>query len=125
MPSNEIVGCHIHKLVPSFLFYIYIFLKVGSCSQVLGTIHITLEYLSNEAKATSLGSKAVALEAENSKLKKDLIIAMDEINTCKEKAKVLSDDLRVEKQLTLEKDEQLLAVKEKIKTIVAKFVEAF
>ncbi|KAL0010419.1 hypothetical protein SO802_005527 [Lithocarpus litseifolius] len=69
--------------------------------------------------------KVVALEAENSKLRKDLIAAMDEANTNKEKAKVLSDDLRDERQLTLEKDEQLLAAKEKIKTIVAKSVEAF
>ena len=52
-----------------------------------------------------------ALEAENSKLKRDLIAAMDEANVVKEKAKVLSDDLRAEKQLTLEKDEQLLAAK--------------
>jgi len=42
-------------------------------------------------------SRVEALEAENSKLKKDLIAAMDEANTVKEKAKVLSDDLRVER----------------------------
>ena len=42
---------------------------------------------------------------ELSKLRKDLIVAMDETNTAKEKARVLSDDLRVERQLTLEKDE--------------------
>ena len=70
-------------------------------------------------------SRMEALEAENSKLKKDLIIAMDEANTVKEKAKALRDDLRAEQQLTLENDEQLLAVKEKIKTIAAKAVEAF
>ena len=46
-----------------------------------------------------------ALEAKNSKLKKDLIVAMDEANTVKEKVKGLSDKQRVEKQLTLEKDE--------------------
>ena len=66
-----------------------------------------------------------ALEAENSKLKKDLIVAMDEANTLKEKVKTLSDDLRVEKQLTLEKEEHLLAAKEKLKTIAAKAIEAF
>ena len=66
-----------------------------------------------------------ALEAENSKLKKDLIVAMDEANTFKWKVKTLSDDLRAEWQLTLEKEEQLLAVKEKLKTIAAKAVEAF
>ena len=56
-----------------------------------------------------------ALEAKNSKLK-DLIVAIDEANTSKEKSKTLSDDLRAKQQLTLEKDEQLLA---------AKVVEAF
>ena len=50
---------------------------------------------------------------------------MDEANTTKEKAKVLADNLRAKRQLTLEKDEQLQAAKEKIKTIVAKAIEAF
>nr|XP_023884771.1 uncharacterized protein LOC111996965 [Quercus suber] len=89
VPSNEIVGRHIHKLV-----------------QVLGeTIHITLEYLSQEAKAISAGSKLQGLEAENSKLKKDLILAMDKADTAKKKVRVLSNDLRAERQLTLKKDE--------------------
>ena len=65
------------------------------------------------------------MEAENSKLKKDLISTMDETNTIKKKVKVLGDDLKVKRQLTLEKDEQLQAVKEKIKTVAAKAVEAF
>ena len=58
-------------------------------------------------------------------MKKDLIVAMDEANTVNEKAKVLGDDLRVERQLTLEKDEQLQAAKEKIKTVATKAIEAF
>ena len=66
-----------------------------------------------------------ALEVENSKVKKDFISTMDEANTIKEKVKVLGDDLRAERQLTLEKDEQLQAAKEKIKTVVAKVVKAF
>ena len=70
-------------------------------------------------------SRMEVLEVENSKLKRGLIVAMDEANAIKEKAKTLSDDLRAEWQLTLEKDEQLLAAKEKLKTIVAKAVEAF
>ena len=69
------------------------------------TIDITLEYLGREAKATLVGSKVEALEAENSKLRKELISAMDETDTTKEKVKVLVDDLRAERQLTLEKDE--------------------
>ena len=84
-----------------------------------------MEYLSYEAKAASVGSRVETLEAKKSKLRKDLIAAMDEANTAKEKAKVLSDDLRAKWQLTLEKDKQLLAAKGKIKTIVAKSVKAF
>ena len=37
----------------------------------------------------------------------------------------MSDDLRAKRQLTLEKDEQLLGVKESLKTIAARSVEAF
>ena len=69
------------------------------------SLHITSEYLTQEAKVAFAMSRVEALEAENSKLKKDLIIAMDKANTIKEKVKGLSDELKVEKQLTLEKDE--------------------
>ena len=69
------------------------------------TIHITSKYLSQEVKATSARSKVQVLETENSMLRKDLISAMDKANTSKEKVKVLSDDLRAERQLTLKKDE--------------------
>ena len=82
-------------------------IKSSSSFQVLGeSLHITSEYLTQEAKVTSAMSKVEAPEAENSKLK-DLIAAMDEANTVKEKAKVLGDNLKVERQLTVEKDEQL------------------
>ena len=67
----------------------------------------------------------MTLEADNSKLKKDLIAAMNEANLAKEKVKTLTDELRTEWQLTLEKDEKLVAAKEKIKGIVAKAVEGF
>ena len=50
---------------------------------------------------------------------------MGEANTLKEKVKALSDDLRAKRQLTLEKDEQLLGIKESLKTITARSVEAF
>ena len=39
-------------------------------------------------------SRSSYTKTENSKLKKDLIVVMDEANTFKEKAKVLGDDLR-------------------------------
>ena len=73
----------------------------------------------------SLTSKMEAMEAETSKLKQSLIDSMGEANTLKEKVKALSDDLRVERQLTLEKDEQLFGVKESLKTIAATYIEAF
>ena len=50
---------------------------------------------------------------------------MNEANLVKEKLKTLTDELRAERQLTLEKDEQLAAAKEKIKGIIAKAVEGF
>ena len=66
-----------------------------------------------------------ALEKENSTLKKDLIESMDEAVTLKEKVKALDSDLRVERQLSSEKDDQLQVAKEKLKTIAARSVEAF
>ena len=89
------------------------------------SLHITTKYLTQEAKAASLTSKMEAMEAETSKLKQSLIESMGKANTLKEKVKALRDDLRVEHQLTLEKDEQLLGVKESLKTIAARSVEAF
>ena len=50
---------------------------------------------------------------------------MGEATTLKEKVKTMSDNLRAECQLTLEKDEQLLGAKEKLKTIAARSVKAF
>ena len=89
------------------------------------SLHITSKYLTQEAKVASLTSKMEAMEAETSTLKQNLIDSMGEMTTLKEKVKALSDNLRAERQLTLEKDEQLLGAKEKLKTIAAKFVEAF
>ena len=89
------------------------------------SLHITSKYLTQEAKVVSLTFRIEALEAENSTLKKKLIDSMDEATTSKAKVKTLNDDLRAECQLTLEKDEQLLGAKEKLKTITAKAVEAF
>ena len=89
------------------------------------SLHITSEYFTQEAKVASLTSRMEALERENSKLKKNSIVSMDETTSLKAKVKTLDDDLRVERKLTLEKDEQLLSAKEKLKTIVARSVEAF
>ena len=89
------------------------------------SLHITSEYLTQEAKVASLTSRMEALEKENYNLKKNLIAFMDETTSLKEKVKTLDDDLRVEHKLTQEKDEQILSAKEKLITIAARSVEAF
>ena len=73
----------------------------------------------------SLTSRMEALESKNSTLKKKLIDSMGKATTLKEKVKTLNGDLRAKRQLTLEKDEQLLGAKEKLKTIAARSIEAF
>ncbi|KAK9997388.1 hypothetical protein SO802_022074 [Lithocarpus litseifolius] len=107
--SHEMVNRHIHKLV-----------------QVLGeSMHITSQYLASEEKAVIATSKAEALEAEASGLRKDLITAMDESNSSKEKIKVLTKELEGVKQLVKQKDELLAAAGQKMKNAMAKAVCAF
>ena len=69
------------------------------------SLHITSEYLASEAKVASTRSHASFMEAENSKLRKELIAAMDDANQAKEKLRILTEELRVERELTKEKDE--------------------
>ena len=89
------------------------------------SLHITSEYLASEAKVESARSHASSLGVENSKLKKELIAAMNDANLAKEKLRTLTDELRVERELTKEKDEQLAAAKERAKGLAAKTVEGF
>ena len=69
------------------------------------SLHLTSEYLASEAKVEFAQSHMTTLEAENSKLKKELIVAMDDTNLAEEKLKTLTKELRVERELTKEKDE--------------------
>ena len=89
------------------------------------SLHIAFEYLTQEAKVALLGSRMEVLEVENSTIKKKLVKSMHEVNTLKESSKTLADDLRAERQLMLEKDEQLLVAKDKLKTIAARSIEGF
>ena len=66
------------------------------------TIHITMEYLPTKRKQLWLAPRW-----SHWKLRKELIKATDEGNTTREKVKALTKELRVEKLLTLQKDEQL------------------
>ena len=70
-------------------------------------------------------SKAKALEVEASGLRKDLIATMDFNNSSKEKIKALSEELNAEKQLVKQRDKQLAAANQKMKSAMAKAFHAF
>ena len=61
------------------------------------SLHLTSEYLASEAKIESARSHVTTLEAENSKLKKELIVTMNNANLVKEKLKTLTKEFRVER----------------------------
>ena len=88
-------------------------------------MHITTQYLSNEEKAIMANSKVEALEDEASGLRKDLITAMDTLNTSKEHIKVLTEQLESERQSVKQKDELLATAAQRMKVAVAKAVTAF
>ena len=88
-------------------------------------MHITTQYLSNEEKAIVANSKVEALEDEASGLRKDLITAMDTLNTSKEHIKVLTEQLESERQSVKQKDELLATTAQRMKVAVAKAVTAF
>ena len=54
-------------------------------------------------------SKLESVKAESSKLKKDLIVAMDEMNKANEKIRELTKALRVKKALVIQNDGEIQA----------------
>ena len=68
------------------------------------------DYLNSEEKVVVANSKVDSVEAESSKLRKDLIEAMDQSTKTKEKVKKLKEALKVEKKLVIQKDEEVQAV---------------
>ena len=66
-------------------------------------MHIMIQYLANEEKAVVANLKVEMLETEASGLRNDLGAAMDTLNTFKEQAKVLAEQLESEKQLVKQK----------------------
>ena len=89
------------------------------------SLHLTSEYLASEANVKSARSHVSSLEVENSKLKKELIATMNDANLAKEKLRTSTKELRVERDLTKEKDEQLVVAKERAKGFAAKAIEGF
>lgn len=74
-------------------------------------LHITTEYLTTEEWVVMANSKVDSLEAENSTLRKELILAMDSGNKMKEQVKALIENLKAEKILMEQKDKQLQVAK--------------
>nr|POF10876.1 hypothetical protein CFP56_15998 [Quercus suber] len=134
IPSHELVSRHIYKLVQvfysTFLHYTVKclhLLKITNLSfsfQVLGeSLRLMTDYLNSEEKVVVANSKVDSIEAESSKLRKDLIEAMDQSTKAKEKMKDL-----IEKKLVVQKNEEvqvaLLRTDEECEKVVASFLES-
>ena len=65
------------------------------------------DYLNMEKKVMVANSKVESVEVECSQLRKDLIVAMNERNKVHEKINELTEALRVEKALVVQKDEEI------------------
>ena len=63
------------------------------------------DYLSVEEKVVVTQSKAESVEAKNSRLRKDLVEAMDQAMKSKEKVDKLKKALKVKKKLVAQKDD--------------------
>jgi len=87
-----------------------------------------LNYLSSKEKVVVTNSKVDSIEAESSRLRKDLIEAMDQSTKAKEKVKELKEALKIEKNLIIQKDEEvqaaLLRTDEGREKVITKFLES-
>jgi len=88
-------------------------------------LRLTIDYLGIEEKVVVANTK---VEAESSKLRKDLIETMDQAMKAKEKVKELKDTLKVEKRVVIQKDEEvqaaLLKANEEHEKVISKFLES-
>ena len=87
-----------------------------------------IDYLGSKEKVVVANSKVDLVEAKSSRLRKDLIEAMDQATKAKEKVKELKDALKVEKMLVIQKDEEiqaaLLKTDEEHEKVISKFLES-
>ena len=139
IPSHEMVSRHVHKLVQVILlilihslFFVLnhlaaftYFDKAFRCKVLGKTMHITTQYLTNEEKVVMANWKVDALEVEASGLQKDLVAAMDALNTSKEQVRVLTEQLESKKQSVKQNDKLLASAAQRMKVSVAKVVTAF
>nr|POE58447.1 glutathione s-transferase t3 [Quercus suber] len=130
VPSHELVSRHIHKLVQvCHLDFLTLLICYGMCTTFFPlSLRITTDYLSMEEKIVMASSKAESVKAECSQLKKDLITAMNERNEANQRVKELTESLRVEKALVIQKDEEiqvaLLKTDEERENVIQKFKQS-
>ena len=83
------------------LTYIY-FLQV-----LRESLCLTIDYLTKEEKVMMANSRTEVAKVESSRLRKDLIELMDQANEAKAKMKEVFEQLRIEKILKIQKDEEI------------------
>ena len=86
---------------------------------------MTTDYLATKEKLVMANSWVEATKAESSKLRKDLIDAMGEANDAKTKLKEVSDELRIEKMLVIQRDEEIQSAMLKLNSECEKAVVEF
>lgn len=72
---------------------------------------MTTDYLAMKEKVVMVKSRAEVVEVESSKLRKDLIETMDRANEAKDKLKEVTNKLRMERMLVIQKDEEITLMK--------------
>ena len=72
---------------------------------------MTTDYLAMKEKVVMVNSRVEAVEVESSKLRKDLIETMDWANEAKDKLKEVTNQLRMERVLVIQKDEEITLMK--------------
>ena len=86
---------------------------------------MTTNYLATKEKLVMANSWVEATKAESLKLRKDLIDAMGEANDAKTKLKEVSDELRIEKMLVIQRDEEIQSAMLKLNSEREKAVAEF
>lgn len=89
------------------------------------SLHLTTEYLAVEEKVVTANSRAKATEVKSSRLRKDLIEATNQANKAKAMLKKVSNQLKIEKMLVIQKDEEIQSTMLKINDVCGKAVVEF
>nr|POE57956.1 hypothetical protein CFP56_38319 [Quercus suber] len=106
-PISPTLSSEVVAALPSSTVTPHVIRSKGK-GKVLGeTLQLITNYLSVEEKVVVTQSKAESAEVESSRLRKDLVEAMDQAMKSKEKADELKKALKVKKKLVAQKDDEL------------------